>query len=147
MRVFFHLLSSPPCRKSQIVLHIKARFLVLQLLWDRVEGDILGERLAKRAAIESRAAGSVAQILRIRRIAVSVIKVYKRRAREYRKRRNFQAVSITLAPLVVMRRSQGSRAALTLSIQRPGCYLDIGQTSFGFFVLGEGGWNGEWLVP
>lgn len=44
-------------------------------MWDRMEGVILGERRAKRAAIESRAAESVGQILHIRRIAVGLIKV------------------------------------------------------------------------
>ncbi|CAM9720883.1 unnamed protein product, partial [Laminaria digitata] len=52
-----------------------ARLLLLKLLWDRVEGNILGERRTRRAAIESRAALTVQQISHIRRIAVGLIKI------------------------------------------------------------------------
>ena len=54
----------------------QARFLLLQLLWDRTEGNILGERRSKRAAVESRAAATIQQLSHIRRIAVGLIKVH-----------------------------------------------------------------------
>lgn len=53
----------------------QARLLLLQLLWDKTEGMILGERRSKRAAVESRAAVTIQQLCHIRRIAVGLIKV------------------------------------------------------------------------
>lgn len=53
----------------------QARVLLLQLLWDKIEGSILGERRSKRAAAESRAAATIQQLSHIRRIAVGLIKV------------------------------------------------------------------------
>ncbi|CAM9875835.1 unnamed protein product, partial [Hapterophycus canaliculatus] len=53
----------------------QARLLLLQLLWDKTEGIILGERRSKRAAVESRAAVTIQQLSHIRRIAVGLIKM------------------------------------------------------------------------
>ncbi|CAM9538403.1 unnamed protein product [Ectocarpus sp. 12 AP-2014] len=53
----------------------QARYLLLQLLWDRTEGNILGERRSKRAAVESRAASTIQQLSHIRKIAVGLIKI------------------------------------------------------------------------
>lgn len=63
------------CCLLSLTAQLQARLVALQLLWDKVEGNILGECRAKRAAVESRAAVSFRQILHIRKIAAGLIKV------------------------------------------------------------------------
>lgn len=64
----------------------QARVLLLQLLWDKIEGSILGERRSKRAAAESRAAATIQQLAHIRRIAVGLIKVRRSWALDFLRR-------------------------------------------------------------